>query len=138
MKYFEVRAHIDAPPDRVWAILTDAHKLVSAKLGIVKLDGVIRPGGRLKLWAESAPNRAFPLRVTEATTPSRMVWSGGMPLGLFRGVRQFNLSRTATGTDFHMREEYSGLLLPLIWPSIPDLNPWFKKFADGLKAMAER
>lgn len=138
MKFFEVREHIGAPPDRVWAILTDAPKLSAAKLGIVKIEGVIRPCGRVTVWSESAPKRAFPLRVTEFAPPSRMVWSGGMPLGLFRGVRQFNLSATPTGTAFHMREEYSGLLLPLIWPSIPDLNPWFEKFAGGLKAMAER
>ena len=37
-----------------------------------------------------------------------------------------------------MREEYSGLMLPLIWKSIPDLNPSFEKFAAGLKRLAER
>jgi hypothetical protein len=36
-----------------------------------------------------------------------------------------------------MREEYSGPMLPLIWRSMPDLQPSFDKFAAGLKARAE-
>jgi hypothetical protein len=36
-----------------------------------------------------------------------------------------------------MREEFSGLLAPLIERSIPDLQPSFEKFADGLRAMSE-
>jgi hypothetical protein len=36
-----------------------------------------------------------------------------------------------------MREEYSGPLLPLIFRTIPDLQPSFDKFARGLKQRAE-
>jgi hypothetical protein len=68
-----------------------------------------------------------------------MGWAGGMPLGLFKGVRTFTLSPQGTGTTkFTMREEYTGPLLPLIWKSMPDLGPSFEKFAKGLKAEAER
>jgi hypothetical protein len=37
-----------------------------------------------------------------------------------------------------MREEYTGPTLPLIWRSMPDLQPSFEQFASGLKARAER
>jgi hypothetical protein len=37
-----------------------------------------------------------------------------------------------------MREEYTGPMLPLIWRSIPDLQPSFEQFARGLKARAEQ
>jgi hypothetical protein len=61
-----------------------------------------------------------------------------MPLGLFRGVRTFTLApRPGGGTDFRMREEYRGPLLPLIWRSMPDLGPSFEQFARGLKRRAE-
>jgi len=67
-----------------------------------------------------------------------MVWSGGMPLGLFTGVRTFALADGGDGsTRFTVREEYSGPLLPMIWRSMPDLAPSFAQFADGLKARAE-
>ena len=68
-----------------------------------------------------------------------MTWSGGMPLGLFKGVRTFTLAPGSDGTTrFTMREEYSGPLLPMIWRSMPDLGPSFRQFADGLKQHAER
>jgi len=67
-----------------------------------------------------------------------MTWAGGMPLGLFNGVRTFTLTRDESGpTRFHMREEYTGPLLALIWRSMPDLGPSFEQFAAGLKARAE-
>ena len=67
----------------------------------------------------------------------RMVWNGGMPLGLFSGVRTFTLTPTGDGTRFSMREVYSGLLAPLICRSIPDLQPAFDEFAAALKQRAE-
>lgn len=137
MKRFEVRRTIAAPPERVWARLTDAQGLVSGRLGVERIEGQIGPGASLKVWSEANPGRAFALRVTEFTPHSRMVWQGGLPLGLFTGVRQFSLTRSGTGTEFHMREEFSGLLSALIEKSIPDLQPSFERFADGLRALAE-
>ncbi|MBA3629961.1 MAG: hypothetical protein H0W55_09865 [Actinobacteria bacterium] len=76
--------------------------------------------------------------MTEFTPDQKMTWSGGMPLGLFKGVRNFALAPEGNGgTKFHMREEYTGPLLPMIWRSMPDLGPSFRQFADGLKAKAE-
>ena len=66
-----------------------------------------------------------------------MTWAGGMPLGLFRGVRTYTLTPEDGGTRFRMREEYTGPLLPLIWRSMPDLAPSFEQFARGLKARTE-
>jgi hypothetical protein len=67
-----------------------------------------------------------------------MVWSSGMALGLFRGVRTFSLrSLRAAMTRFSMEEVYSGRLAPLTVKAIPDLDPSFAQVADGLKAPAE-
>ncbi len=137
MKRFEVRRTIAAAPERVWAHLTDGPALVSGGLGVERLEGVIAPGAALKVWSAANPGRAFALRVTEFTPPRRMVWTGGMPLGLFTGVRQFTLTPAGVGTEFHMHEEFSGLLSPLIAASIPDLQPAFEQFADGLRRLAE-
>jgi hypothetical protein len=64
--------------------------------------------------------------VTELVPEQRMTWTGGMPLGLFRGVRTFRLAPEGDGTTrFTMREEYSGPLLALVWRSMPDLGPSF-------------
>jgi hypothetical protein len=76
--------------------------------------------------------------VTEFRPGERMTWEGGMPLGLFRGVRTFTLSPQGDATRFTVREEYTGPLLPMIWRSMPDLGPSFDKFATGLKRRAEQ
>ncbi len=137
MKAYEARAAIAAPHDIVWAVLTDAGAYGDWDSG-AQVEGRIAQGEPLKVTSEANPKRAFPVRVTELAVPARMTWSGGMPLGLFRGVRTFRLEpRGDDGTAFTMREEYSGPLLPLIWRTMPDLGPSFTRFAEGLKAEAE-
>lgn len=137
MKVFEVRRTIAAPPEAVWARLTDAQSLVSGGLGVRKLEGIIGAAASLKVTSDANPGRAFALRVSEFTPSRRMVWEGGMPLGLFKGTRMFTLTPAAGGTDFQMREEFTGLLAPLIGKSNPDLQPSFEQFADGLRRLAE-
>jgi hypothetical protein len=106
--------------------------------GVERIDGTIALGEKITVHAEINPGRAFPVKVTELTEPSAMTWRGGMPLGLFTGVRTFRLTPTADGgTEFVMREEYRGPMLPLIWRSMPDLGPAFEQFARGLTVEAE-
>ena len=69
--------------------------------------------------------------------PTETTWTGGMPLGLFTGVRTFRLASDGGGTRVTMREEYSGPLVGLMGRSIPDLQPSFDRFVNGLKARAE-
>lgn len=138
MKYFDASSTIKASPEKVWAVLTDGDKFPQWDSGIERVEGKIAPGSTIKLYVKVNPGRAFPLKVTEFAAPRRMVFTGGMPLGLFKGVRTYTLEPDgAGGTRFRMREEYTGPLLGMIWKSIPDLGPSFKQFADGLKVRAE-
>lgn len=134
---YESSAHIDATPDRVWAVLTDVASWPSWESAILRTEGRAEPGGTVKLWPEVNPDRAFALKVTEFDAPRRMTFAGGMPLGLFRGVRTYELTPEGEGTHFRMREDYSGPLAGMITKSIPDLQPSFDTFARGLKAQAE-
>jgi hypothetical protein len=138
MKSYEATSTITAAPDAVWAILIDAPGYPDWDSGVERVEGRIAPGEKIKVVSEANPGRAFPVKVTAFEPGRGMTWSGGMPLGLFRGVRTFTLVPDGDTTTFTMREEYTGPLLPLIWRSIPDLGPSFRQFADGLKARAER
>jgi hypothetical protein len=135
--HFEVNRTIAASPTQVWRVLTDRECLLSGGFGILRLEGDIALGRSIKLWSEVSPNRAFPLKVSTFDAPRCMVWEGGMPLGLFKGVRRYEITPEGQGSRFHMREDYSGLLKGLIGRSIPDLNPTFDKFATALKRAAE-
>jgi hypothetical protein len=139
MKSYDATSTIQASQDAIWAILTDAPGYQAWDSGVERVEGRIAPGEKIKVVSKANPGRAFPVKVTEFTPGQRMTWSGGMPLGLFKGVRTFTLSPQSNGsTTFTMREEYTGPLLPLIWRSMPDLGPSFQQFANGLRQRAER
>lgn len=129
---------IQAAPEAVWRVLTDVPAYPQWNTTVTRVDGVIALGQKVTVHAKVAPGRAFPVKVVALDAPMRMVWSGGMPLGLFKGERVFELRpKAGAGVEFTMREEYSGLLAPLITKSIPDLQPAFDEFAACLKARVE-
>ena len=139
MKSYDATVEIESSPDAIWAILTDAPGYRVWDSGVERVDGRIAPGEKITVRSTANPGRAFPVKVTEFEPGQRMTWSGGMPLGLFKGVRTFTLAPEGPGTTrFTMREEYTGPLLPMIWRSMPDLGPSFRQFANGLKQRAER
>jgi hypothetical protein len=137
MKAYEATSLISARPEAIWAVLVDAPGYPAWDSGVERVEGTIATGEKIKVVSEANPGRAFPVTVSELVPNERMTWSGGMPLGLFRGVRTFTLTPEDGATRFTMREEYSGPLLPLIWRTMPDLGPSFETFATGLKARAE-
>lgn len=138
MKFYESSADIQASPETIWSILTDAPGFSTWDSGVIDIEGRIAPGETIKVHSAANLGRTFPVKVTEFQPPLRMVWSGGMPLGLFKGVRTYAVTPGTDGMSrFSMREEYTGPLLGMIWKSIPDLGPSFQQFATGLKARAE-
>ena len=138
MKRFGSEVAIRAPAERIWALLTDAAGYPRWNSTVSRIDGTIAPGGRITVHARMAAGRAFPVTVAEFEPGARMVWRGGMPFGLFVGTRVFVLVPGGEGeVRFSMREEFTGLLAPLISRSIPDLQPAFDAFAADLKRAAE-
>jgi hypothetical protein len=138
MRYYEASSTISASAEAVWAVLSDGAMWPTWDSGIEAVEGRIALGETIKIRSEVAPGRSFPVSVTAFEPAKRLRFSGGMPLGLFRGVRIYDLSEDADGaTNFHMREEYSGPLLPLIWRRMPDLGPSFDRFAQGIRHRVE-
>jgi len=138
MRYYEATSTIVASPQAVWAVLSDGASWPSWDSGVDAVEGRIAMNETIKIRSQAAPGRAFPVKVTRFDPPAHLRFSGGMPLGLFRGVRTYEVSEEADGqVTFRMREEYSGPLLPLIWRSMPDLGPSFQCFARGLKQRVE-
>ncbi len=137
MKRFAASTSIAASPASLWALLTDGPAYPSWNPTVQSIDGRIALGERITVRATISPGRAFPVRVTEFVPEERMVWTGGMPLGLFTGERTFILGSDAGSVTFDMREEYRGLMAGLVTRSIPDLQPAFEEFAEALRTKAE-
>jgi hypothetical protein len=137
MRHYASSTTIDASPEKVWEVLVDGARYPDWDSWVVRVEGTIAPDASIKVVSSANPGRAFPAKVTEFEPGRRMVWSGGMPLGLFRGVRTFTLTPEAGRTTLSVREEYTGPLLPLIWRSMPDLQPSFDQFTRGIKQRLE-
>ena len=135
---YKVTRTINATPERVWGLLADTAAWEEWNPTVISIDGTIAVGQKVKLVSTLNPKRAFNLSVTKVDAPREMVWSDGMPLGLFKGERTYRLTPQGDGsTEFFMEEVYTGLMAPLITKSIPDMTENFGEFADGLKAAAE-
>jgi hypothetical protein len=137
MKAFATSTMIQATPQAVWTVLTNGAKWTTWNPTVDKVEGTIGPGAKVTVYAKLSPGRAFPVKVSTFEPPRRMVWTGGMPLGLFKGERTYTLTPKAGGVEFAMREEFTGLMAPLITKSIPDMQPAFEAFAAALKRRCE-
>ena len=128
---------IQAPPERIFALLTDAKDFPRWNSTVARIGGTIALGEKLALEVPAAPGRTFKPKVTELESPHRMVWSDGMA-PMFKGVRTYTLLPQGDGaTRFTMEEVFSGVMLPMIKGSLPDFAPSFEAYASDLKREAE-
>ena len=107
MKEFSASINTKAAPETIWTILTDADKYPEWDPVAERIEGRIAPGETVKAYTKLAPGRAFPAKVTEFEPGRKMTWSGGMPMGLFKGVRTFTLVPKSDGTvDFTLARDF--------------------------------
>jgi hypothetical protein len=137
MKEYTASTTIEASPETIWKILTDAPRYPEWDPLADRIEGRIAPGETVKAYTKLSPGRAFPAKVTGFEPGRKMVWSGGMPLGLFTGVRTFTLEPQGNTTRFTIREVFDGPLLPIFGRSVPDMTSPFQQFVAGLKRRAE-
>ncbi len=128
---------IAAPAEKVWSIITDGAAYTSWDSGVTKLEGTIADGQTIKVYAAVANGRAFPVKVAFDPRGRVMTWSGGMPLGLFCGVRTFTLTGENGSTRLWVTDEFTGPMVKVMARSMPDLQPSFDQYVAGVRARAE-
>ena len=90
------------------------------------------------LYATLPRDRPFTGTVTEIGQGEAMRWCGGLPFGLPVIERTDSLVGQDDGsTVLTVREDHTGPLAGLLARSTPDLNPSFRQFCEGIKALAE-
>lgn len=75
----------------MWDIITDAGNFTVWDSGITRIEGQVRNGATIRIRTLTGGNRTFRLRVQQIPGEV-MTWTGGLPLGLFTGVRTLTLS----------------------------------------------
>jgi hypothetical protein len=135
---YRVTTTIDAAPEQIWALLTDAPGFPAWNSTVQEVGGRIALGEALAIKVPIAPGRTFTPKVTAFEPARRMVWADGMA-PMFRGERTFTLEPLpGGGTTFTMEEVFTGIMLPMIKGSLPDFRAPFTQYAADLKAAAER
>ena len=132
-----VGVRIQASPDIVWSLLTDAKGFPRWNSTVTGIEGEIREGERLRLHVPGT-KRIFTPKVSGVVPARRMMWGDGLA-GVFKGVRTFVLAPLDSGsTDFRMEEHFSGAVFALVKGMLPDFRPIFEAYANDLKREAER
>jgi hypothetical protein len=132
-----VQTVMRAAPEVVWALLTNAEAYPSWSTTIVRVEGHVKDGERLRLHVKGT-HRTFRPRVSMVVPARSMTWSDGVT-AIFKGVRTFTLLPQSNGTtEFTMEETFSGVFFALVKSKMPDFRPIFEAFARDLAAAAER
>jgi uncharacterized protein YndB with AHSA1/START domain len=136
-----VQCTISAPAHVIWKLLTNAKDFPRWNSTVTSIDGEIAKGNKLSIRVPIS-DRTFSPKVTELEPESfRMIWSDGMA-PMFKGERTFTLTphdgADGQACEFSMVEVFSGVMLPMIKGSLPDFAPVFEKYAQDLKAEAEK
>jgi hypothetical protein len=132
---------IDAPPERVWRVLTDFGAYPEWNPFIRSIEGEAKVGSRLKVRIEPPGARGMTFRPTvRAAEPARELrWLGRLLLpGLVDGEHRLALEPLAGGRSrFIQSERFSGLLVGLLGGTLTATERGFEQMNEALKRRVE-
>ncbi len=65
MKEFSAKVTINAAPETIWDLLTDAAGYPDWDPGMIRLEGTVAPGEKITAHTKINPDRAFPVTVSQ-------------------------------------------------------------------------
>ena len=127
---------ITSPAQTVWETLIDTDRWPEWDPHVVRVEGEAVLGGKIRMHTDMS-STTIPVDVVAFTPSHRMVWRGGLPLGLMTGTRTFTLTEADGITVFELHEVFTGPLVGILGRFMPDLQPSFDAHVEGLRARIE-
>jgi hypothetical protein len=112
VKTVTVAIDIDAPPDAVWAVLSDLAAYPQWNPLFPKASGNLTAGQRITLTSRPSVGRAMRIRpkVLVAEPGAELRWALSLP-GIIGGEHSFTLTPAGDGTHLVQSETFRGLLV---------------------------
>jgi hypothetical protein len=144
MREIRTELEINAPPKRVWAVLTDLARHAEWNPFIRSITGELRHGARLAVRIQPPGRKAmtFKPKVLKVAPNEELRWLGRLLFpGIFDREHIFELRAIDEGdrTLVVQREEFSGILVRPLWRSLDtDTRRGFEAMNRALKERVER
>jgi len=148
MKKIETSILIHAPIEKVWATLTNFQEYGNWNPFIKSVKGDPAKGNQIEVFiqpdqssqkGESQKGMIFKPQVLENNGKDHFRWKGKLGIkGIFDGEHYFQLKEKGEQTEFIHGENFSGLLVGLLWGKIGEsTKQGFEAMNQALKHQAE-
>ena len=141
MKSVDTSIDIDAPPERVWAILMDFESYPGWNPVITSIAGDRRVGGKLTVRLSPPGGKGMTLKPTVQVFEegTELTWLGRLIMpGIFDARHTLRVEPREGGSRFIQREEFTGIISGLLMRFFgEDTEPGFHLMNEALKERAE-
>ena len=138
MRDFSISVDVNAPPERVWAVMADAerwHEWTPSVTSVQLLDKPLAVGGRAVIRQPELPPAKF--RITAMEPGRSFTWATGYP-GVVYVHAKHTVEPTPTGARARLALRFDGLLGGMMGKKMAALNRRYLKMeAAGLKRFSE-
>ncbi len=142
MQTIETQIDIDAPPERVWAVLADTESFPEWNPFVTRLEGPFEVGEqiRVELTRPNGKAMTFTPKLLAHDAGRELRWIGKLGVrGVFDGEHEMRLEPgEGGGTRFIHREQFTGAAAWLMMKLIGDeTEHGFRSMNEALKARVE-
>lgn len=139
-KRIETSIDINAPPERVWSLLTDFAEMPTWNPFIKSISGNLKPGSRLAVHIAPPGKTGMRFKpIVVAVRPEQELrWLGHLLIpGIFDGEHYFLLEEAGGRVHFTQGERFSGVLAGLMPGMLTATEGGFHAMNAALKERAE-
>lgn len=139
MKTMSATIQIDAPPQAVWAALTDLGRYPEWNPLFREASGQVAVGNRITLRSVHPANGRLMTvkpKITVADPGAELRWVSSLP-GIMSGEHRFALTPAAGGTRLEQSETFRGLLTAFSSKTFAQAEASFRALNEALKKRAE-
>ncbi len=143
MQEITTEIEIAAPPEKVWAILTDFNNWNKWNTTITKTSGDAALGSQLNISMrghDGKDSNSYSPVITKLEAPKLLRWRAKMLAEfLFSNEKIVELKATDAGTKVIHKETFEGLMVKMFWSKMESgVPPILNKMNKALKETAEK